>query len=298
MRHRLVLAASFLALLASPAAAKRAPTLVSTEWLARHLADPGLVVLHPASQRADYDAGHVPGARFLAWSSFTGPRDSLSTERPAEAKLDSLLEAAGVSDDSRLVLAGGPVTVQSRLFVTLEAFGLGERLSLLDGGIDAWREEGRPLSRDSVAAAPGRLAPRPDAARIVGAEWLDAPAGGGAPRVAVVDARTPEFFQGLASNNNPRAGRLPAAGNVPYSWLTGELGRFRAPRDLERLFARAGVERGDRVVTYCHIGVQACVAYVAARSLGYDVALYDGSFEDWSRRSALPVASGPAVPSR
>jgi len=299
MRRLLLLAASSLALLAPPvAAAGRAPTLVSTKWLARHLGEPGLVVLHASSQRADYDAGHVPGARFLAWSSFTGPRDSLSTELPAEGRLDSLLEAAGVSDGSRVVLTGGPVTALARLLVTLDWFGLGERVSLLDGGIDAWREEGRPLSRDSVAATRGSVTPRLDARRIVGAEWLAAQAGGGATRVAVVDARTPEYFTGLASNNNPRPGRLPTAGNVPFSWLTRELGRFRDARDLERLFARAGVRPGDRVVTYCHIGIQACVAYVAARSLGYDVALYDGSFEDWSRRAELPVAGDAATPAR
>lgn len=298
MRSRIPLAACCLALLvastASAAATERAPTLVSTQWLARHLGDRDLVVLHASNQRADYDAGHVPGARFLAWSSFTGPRDSLSTELPSEAKLDSLLEAAGVSDGSRIVLTGGPVTVLSRLFVTLDWFGLGDRVSMLDGGIDAWREEGRALSRDSVAVPPGSVTPRPAAARIAGADWLAARAGGAARGVAVVDARTPEYFQGLASNNNPRAGRLPAAGNVPFNWLTGELGRFRDRADLERLFANAGVQRGDTVVTYCHIGIQACVAWVAARSLGYDVALYDGSFEDWSRRAALPVASGPA----
>lgn len=285
-----------LATVAAPAFAARqgpAPTFVSTGWLARHLGDPDLVVLHASSQRADYDAGHVPGARFLAFSSFAGPHDSLSTEMPSEAKLDSLLEAAGVSDGSRVVLTGGPVTVLSRLFVTLDWFGIGDRVSMLNGGIDAWREEGRPVSRDSAAVARGSLTPHPAPQHVVDADWL-APREGATPGLAVVDARTPEFFQGLASNSNPRAGRLPAAGNVPFSWLTGELGRFRNARDLERLFENAGVRRDDRVVTYCHIGIQACVAYVAARSLGHDVALYDGSFEDWSRRSALPVATGPA----
>ncbi len=92
----------------------------------------------------------------------------------------------------------------------------------------------------------------------------------------------------------PRAGRLPGAGNVPFTWLTGELGRFRDAKQLRRLFARAGVSPGDTVVTYCHIGIQACAAYVAARSLGHDVRFYDGAYEDWSRRPELPVGKGPA----
>jgi 3-mercaptopyruvate sulfurtransferase SseA len=97
---------------------------------------------------------------------------------------------------------------------------------------------------------------------------------------------------GPSSNNQPRPGRIPAAGNVPFHWLTGSLGRFRERRGLERLFAQAGVRQGDTVVTDCPIGIQACVA---ARSLGCEVAPYDGSFEDWSRRAALPIEAGPPV---
>jgi thiosulfate/3-mercaptopyruvate sulfurtransferase len=280
--------------IAFAAGARREPTFVSTDWLSKHLGDANLVVLHASNPRADFDAGHVPGARFIGWASFAGPRDSLSSEMPAEAKFDSLLEAAGVRDDSRIVITGGPVTVMSRLLVTLDRFGLGDRASMLSGGIDAWREEGRAVSRDSALAVKGDVTLRPVPERVVDSDWIVGHSSGSAPEVAVVDARTPEFFQGLASNNNPRSGRLPGAGSVPYTWLTGELGRFRDRGDLERLFARAGVKRGDHVVTYCHIGMQACVAYVAARSLGYEVSIYDGSFEDWSRRVALPVESGPA----
>lgn len=280
---------------AAAASAARAPTFVSTDWLARHLHDPGLVVLHAAQQRSDYDAGHVPGARFVPWSAFAVARDSLSVELPEPAAFDSLLEAAGVSDDSRIVITGGPVTTLSRLFVTLDWFGAGDRTSLLAGGGDAWREEGRPLARDSAVVAPGHVTPRIAAARVVDAAWIEAHAAVPADRVTIVDARAPEYYEGLSSNRDPRNGRLPGAGNVPFHWLTAELGRFRAPRDLARLFAHAGVERGDHVVTYCHIGVQASVAYVAARSLGYEVSIYDGSFQDWSRRTELPVETGPAV---
>ena len=282
-------------LLAGPAAgAERAPTLVSTAWLMKHAADPGLVVLHVAGQRSDFAAGHVPGARFVPWSALTPGRDSLTIELLAAAAFDSLLEAAGVRDDSRLVIAGGPVTMTARLLVTLDAYGLGERASLLDGGIDAWREERRPVARDSVAVARGEVTLRPRPERIVDAAWLVAHAAAGTPGVAVVDARAPEFFEGLNSNRDPRMGRVPGAGNAPFHWLTGELGRFRPRADLARLLARAGVEKGDHVVTYCHIGIQGSVAYVAARSLGHEVSLYDGSFEDWSRRRELPVDTGPA----
>lgn len=278
------------------AQAPRASVLVSTDWLAGHLNDPGLIVLHVAGQRSDYEAGHVPGARFIASSSYTTQRDSLSTEFPDEARLDSLLESLGVSDNSRIVIAGGPVTLSARLYVTLDYFGLGDHASLLDGGIDAWREENRLLSRSVPDVTRGTLTLHRMADRVVDAPWIVRNTEIPGAHIAVIDARVPDFYMGLAVNNTPRAGRLPTAENVPFSWLTGELGRFRDRKSLERLFTQAGVKKNDKVVTYCHIGIQASVAYVAARLLGFDAAIYDGSFEDWSRRLTLPIGTGPRVP--
>ncbi len=270
--------------------------LVSTQWLEQHLRDADLVVIHTSGQKSDYDAGHVPGARFLPLQAYTTQRDGLSSELPDPALLDSALEAIGVSDHSRIVVTGGPITNTARLFFTLDYFGLGARLSLLDGGIDAWREEGHPLERAAPPTPRGTVTLRPQPDKRVDAHWIMAKAGLQGGHVAVLDARVPEYFEGLLANNTPRAGHLPTAKNVPYSWLTGELTRFRDRDKLARLFARAGVTPGDTVVTYCHIGMQASVLYVAARVLGYPAAVYDGSFEDWSRRSELPVTG--AVPAR
>ena len=291
---RLTLA--FLVIGAIPAQAP-AQILVSTDWLAKHLRDPGLVVIHASQQKTDYDAGHVPGARFLPWSGYTIQHDGLSTELPDAAQVDSALEGIGVSDNSRIVITGGPITNTARLYYTLDYFGLAAHVSLLDGGIDAWREEGRPIDRTTTTAtARGSVTLHPQSSKLADAKWITANTAAPGNHVAVLDARVPEFFAGLAINNTPRAGRLPMAQNVPFSWLTGELTRFRDRPKLARLFAEAGVHKGDTVVTYCHIGQQASVLYVAARILGYDAAVYDGSFEDWSKRSELPVGSGPATP--
>ncbi|HSA54848.1 MAG TPA: rhodanese-like domain-containing protein [Gemmatimonadaceae bacterium] len=291
-----------LVLVLSPAAAglagqsAPAPVLVTTDWLAAHLNEPGLVVVHVSAQRSDYDAGHVPGSRWLSWQSITRQRDGLSTELPDAAALDSALESLGVSDGSRIVISGGPITMTARAYFTLDYFGLGDRTSLLDGGIDAWREEGRAVERTAPAVARGTLALRPQPGKLADASWIASQAATpGGP--VVIDARAPEFWAGLASNNNPRPGRLPmAAGNLPFTWTTGEFARYRDRDRLAQLFARAGVKPGNKVVTYCHIGMQASVLYVAARLLGYDAAVYDGSFEDWSRRTELPVAAPPKPP--
>ena len=197
-----------------------------------------------------------------------------------------------MSDRSRIIISGGPITNTARLYVTLDYFGLSARTSLLDGGIDAWREEGRPASRSTPLVTKGNVTLTRSPARVVDAAWIVGNAELPATRVRVIDARAPEFFVGLAANNTPRAGHLPTAANIPFTWMTGELGRFRDRPSLERLFRQAGVNTGDKVVSYCHIGMQASVLYVAARVLGFEAALYDGSFEDWSRRSELPVSTG------
>ena len=284
---RLCLTLLVLTALPSMATGQAATPLVSLDWLDKHLRDPKVVVIHAAAQKGDYDAGHIPGARWLAWQAYTTALNGQTTELPSVAALDSALEAIGVSDDSHVVISGGPIQTSARLFFTLEYFGL-PRVSMLDGGIDAWRESGRPLEQAAPNATRGSLTLRPVATRLVDAAWLAANLEN--PAVAVLDARVPEFYHGLyTGGNNPRPGRVPGARNIPFTWLTGELTAFRSPNKLAALFAKAGVSKGTRVVTYCHVGMQATVLYLAARILGYDAALYDGSFEEWSKRTEFPV---------
>ncbi len=289
MTYRLPTLAATVLSLATAAAAQQAPVLVSADWLAKNLTNPKVVVIHAAQQRPDYDAGHVPGSRWLPWNAYTvSAPGGLSTQLPAPEPLDSALESLGVSDDSHIVISGGPITSTGRLFFTLEYFGLAGRVSLLDGGIDAWREQRRPLERtESRATARGSLALRVTPARFADAAYVQASSL--AAGVSVLDARTAEFFLGESSGNQPRAGHIPGASNIPFTWLTGELTLFRDKSKLQRLFDQAGVRKGNKVVTYCHIGMQASALYVASRILGYDTAIYDGSWEEWSRKTELPI---------
>ena len=286
-----------IALAAHPLAAQQAaPVLVSADWLAKNLRDPKLVVIHAAGQRADYDAGHVPGSRWLAPAAYlVSTPGGLSSQLPSPEQADSVLELIGVSDDSRIVISGGPIQTSALLFYTLEYMGMAGRVSLLDGGIDAWREAGRPVERTEPKVARGQLALRPLSEKLVDAAWVNA--NGAAAGVSLLDARTPEFYSGESSGGQPRAGHIPGANNVPFSWLTGEVSLFRDKAKLQRLFDQAGAKKGNKVVTYCHIGMQASALYVAARILGYDAAIYDGAFEEWSRKAELPVV-GPVRPLR
>lgn len=296
MVKMLVSCAALVLLASAPLRAQdRAPVLVSTDWLARRLTDTTIVIIHTSGSRADYEAGHVPGSRFLPWDAFTTRRDNASIELPDEAALDSALESIGVSNQSRIVISGGPLVNTARLYFTLDYYGLGRRTSLLDGGIEAWREENRPVTATEPVSRRGNVTLTRSPARLVDAAWIVSNTSTPTSKVSIVDARAPEFFVGTSAGNNPRAGRLPMAGSLPFTWTTGSLTRYRDRMTLDRLFQRAGVAKRDTVVTYCHIGMQASVVFVAARLLGYEAAVYDGSFEDWSRRNDLPVAKGAAT---
>lgn len=274
-------------LLSATAIAQPRPVLVDGRWMERHLDDRGVVVLH-AGTRTEYDAGHVPGARFLPFTSIALQADGLSTQLPSPAHIDSVLESVGVSDGQHIVVYGQPL-VAARTLVTLERVGLRGRVSLLDGGIDAWRESGRRVAYDTVRAPRGTFTPQPFD-NVVDAEWITRR--GRDAGVRVLDARAPEFHFGLSAGSTARPGRIPGARNVPYSSLTSELTTFRDVGKIRRLFEQAGVQRGDTVVTYCHIGLQASLLYTAARILGHPVKVYDGSFEDWAKRAELPVEKG------
>lgn len=262
------------------------PLIVNGDWLARHLADARQVIIHAAASRPEYDAGHVPGARLLLFGTYAPTLEGLNSQMASVAQLDSALEAIGVNDGDRLVIYGQPLQV-ARLLVTLDYLGLKGRASVLDGGIDAWRDAGRAISREAPTVTRGNFTPNVDPSVIADIGWVSQNTGSSGVRI--LDARAPEFYLGYSPGQMPRAGHIPGAVNIPFSQLTGELTQLRDAPKLSRLFAAAGVKQGDTVVTYCHIGMQASLLYFAARRLGYNARIFDGSFEEWSKKADLPV---------
>lgn len=277
-----------------------APLVVSTAWLADHLHDKGLVLFHIGDRatRAVYDSVHIPGAQFLApLSEFSTPRveGALYLELPSVAVLDSVLESKGISDDSHIVLYNAKqyFSPTSRALFTLEYMGLGGRVSILDGGLEAWQAEGRPTTAEVPTVTAGHFTPHPHPELVADAEFVKAHLEDNGVRI--LDARDTSFYNGRDTHQG-RNGHIPGAASLPFTSTVDSAGKFLVPTRLRALFAQAGVKDGQTVVTYCHIGQQASLVWFAARYLGFTAKLYDGSFQDWAARAELPVVNPSAKP--
>jgi thiosulfate/3-mercaptopyruvate sulfurtransferase len=283
-----------LAVFVAPWAAAQRGTdslLLSAAEVRERLTRGKVVVLH-VGEPADYEAGHIPGARFLPYDAISQRRNGLVLEMPPPAALDSVFESLGVSDDSRIVLYWSKdwYSPTTRVFLTLDYLGLGEKTSILDGGFAAWKAAGGPVTTAVPPPTRGRLATHPRPEVIVDAASVRSALGDA--RVAIIDARDPRFYTGQPTGMRGRAGHVPGANNLPFSTLIDEQGTFKTRATLEKLMDAAGATPDKRVISYCHIGQQATVVYFAARLLGRDVRLYDGSWDEWSRLSELPIETG------
>ena len=272
-------------------AATQAEPWVSTAWLGEHLHDPNLVLLQVGGQ-SEYKTAHIPGARFVRPSDVSATSGELSLEIPSAPELRVRLQNLGISDDSRVVVYFGnnQISVSTRIVFALLTAGLGAHADLLDGGMPKWRREGRALTDQATAATrPGTLTPFKLQPTIVDAAFVRAHARQSG--YVLIDARAPMYYDGLeesGADGHPRRGHIPGAHNLPFTSIANDDLTLKTPAELLALFRKAGVKPGDRVIAYCHIGQQATAVLFAARIVGIDAVLYDGSFEDWTMRN-LPV---------
>lgn len=277
------------------AAAPRDSLLVSTAWLAEHLKDPNLVLLHVGDEK-EYHEQHIPGARYVALRDISASKvdeRQLTLEMLPADQLRDRLSALGISNDSHVVVYYGNdwVSPSTRVMFTLDYAGLTD-ISLLDGGMKAWIRDGHEATAAAPAERAGRLSPLALRSTIVDADFVRSHVG--ALHFTVVDARDPEFYQGAKTGGGrerpQKTGHIAGARSVPFSSVTRDDLVWKTNDQLQALFTSAGVQPGDTVITYCHVGQQATATLFAARLLGHPVLLYDGSFEDWSRRD-YPVES-------
>ncbi|HMV81867.1 MAG TPA: sulfurtransferase [Blastocatellia bacterium] len=278
------------------APAVRAEMIVSTDWLAKHLSDKNIFVLHVARERKAYDDGHIPSARFIALGDLLTTREGVANELPPVEQLQKLFEAAGIGDEGRIVIYGeNNGLAAARAFFTLDYLGHGARAALLDGGLEKWKAEKRELQTQAASFAAAKFTPRPqpgvlvklDAVRDLSWVAANVPNAG----VAIIDARPEEQYAGTA---NTRTGHIPGAANVFWMKHLNSAAdpTLKPAGELQKLFAEAGLKPDQKIVTYCNTGMQASHSYFLLKYLGYDVSMYDASFSEWSKVESAPVVTG------
>ena len=278
---------SVLLLAWAASAAVRTEMLVSGDWLAQHLKDPGIVIVHVSASRTAYDAGHIPGARFLSQSDLVVTRDGVPNELPPVADLEKLFEGLGVSDNSRIVLYGdSSVLPATRAYFTLDYLGHGNHTALLDGGLGKWRGDNRTLTQEVPAVSLGHLTPNPkkdllaEMAEVkelsdkAAADKAKAPA-------ALLDVRAAVDFRGEQGSHIP--------GSTNANWMDSQASRddqtLRSEEALRALYTAAGISPTRPTIVYCNSGMQATQSYFTLKYLGYTPRLYDGSMSEWKAKS-------------
>jgi thiosulfate/3-mercaptopyruvate sulfurtransferase len=260
--------------------------LVTPAWLAAHVKDANLAVLAVGDPK-QYATAHIPGSAMVEMQEIA-TRGDLTLELPPMADLAATFAKKGVTDDSHIVLymTKDQATQTTRVYLTLDAMGFGARTSILDGGFPAWQAQGHPVTAEAPAVKPGKVTPCPQSDVIASFDYVRTHLN--QPGMHLVDARDTQYYTGASASRN-RAGHIPGATSIPFSSLTDDQGKLKPAETLRQQFAAAGVTAGNHLVTYCHIGQQATLLYFVARYLGYDVQLYDGSWEEWARHPELPV---------
>ena len=280
-------------------------TVVSPAWLEKNLKDPNVIVVEigslPQSARtvsiASWPNGrdlHIPGARFVPIESIVIRNGWPPDEMPPVDQLRKAFEAAGVGDEGRIVLYSADPLQATRAWFTLDYLGHGDRTAILDGGFARWRSEKRPVATQRVERTATTLTAKADPTRLVShAEMRAAYESRG---TVLIDARRGEQFIGSTRGRSVvRGGHIPGALCNPWRMNVTPDDTFRSPAELTSMYEPLIPKGTARVIVYCRTGMEASMPYFVLRSLGYDVALYDGSFAEWARDDSAPVTTLSAV---
>lgn len=272
---------------------------VSPQWLADHLDAPNLLVFDaswhmPAAgrdARAEYLAGHIPGAVFFDIDGVADHSTGLPHMLPSPDAFAAEMRRLGFGDGMHAVVYDSLGLFSApRLWWALHVFGV-DRVSILAGGLPAWKFEGRPLQTGEVAREPGDFTPRFDATLVADLAQVNEALLSGAAQV--VDARSAERFMGLAPEPRAglRAGHMPGAYNLPFPNVI-EGGRMKGKAGLDAAFAAVGLNPDKAVIASCGSGMTACILSLALAASGRaPAAVYDGSWTQWGGRADLPIVA-------
>lgn len=277
--------------------------LVSTEWLAEHLNDPGVKVIDASFKmpgvlplpKDDYLAAHIPGAVFFDVDAVSDHSNPLPHMFPSADQFGRDVGALGIGNGDTVVVydSGGWVAAPRVWWMFLS---YGKQVRVLNGGLKKWVAEGRKVEKGSAAAPkPATFVAAFDARRVRSMQQLVANLSSHAEQV--IDARANERYQGKVAEPRPglRSGHIPGSLSLPYNNLVdATTGTMKSLDDLRAAFLGVGVRLDAPIVTSCGSGVSAAVLTLALYRLGVDnPALYDGSWTEWGAADGPPVATGP-----
>ncbi|MEP1199774.1 3-mercaptopyruvate sulfurtransferase [Tateyamaria sp.] len=278
-------------------------TLVSTDWLAAHLKDPDLRILDASwylpgverDPRAEYDAAHIPGARFFDIDEISDARSDLPHMAPPAEKFMSRMRAMGVGDGHQIVVYDG-AGIQSAPRVWWLFRLMGHRdVAVLDGGLPKWQAEGRAVEDMPPVVKDRHLTVRFQNHLVRDVTQVSQAAKLGSTQI--VDARAAGRFRGDAPEPREglRAGHVPGSRNVPFTGLLNSDKTMKTPDETRAVFEAAGVDVTKPVITTCGSGITAAILSLALERLGNNSwSLYDGSWAEWGMFPTVPVATGDA----
>ena len=274
-------------------------SLVTTEWLARHLGDVTIVDsswFMPSlgrNARAEYLQAHIPRARYLDIDEVSDRANPAPHMLPTAEQFAASMETLGVGSGDRIVVYdNSPTRTAARGWFMLRHFGARD-VAVLDGGFQKWTAEGRPTESGEPPPRTARFAAKPNDSEIVTKQQILS----GEVMTPILDARGAGRFEGAEPDPRPgvEPGHIPGACNLPFAALYNDDGTFKPPDEIRRLFAAADVDPTRPFVATCGSGVTANSLIFAAHLLGHDGnKLYDGSWSEWGADPATPKALGPA----
>jgi len=277
--------------------------LVSTAWLAERLVEPGLVVVDASAHlpdtgrdaRAEFEAAHIPGARFLDLDKLKDLSSPVPAALPTAEQFAARMKEIGVNDGDRVVIYdASAVRTSARAWFIFRMHGTRE-VAILDGGLGKWRAEVRPIESGERTFEAGSFSPQSGPGNVRTKAHMLANIVSDSEQV--LDARGAGRFTGEEPEIRPGmpSGHIPGACNLPFGRVLKPDGTFRDEAGLRAAFSEAGIDLEKPVVTTCGSGVTASVLLFAMHLLGKDnIALYDGSWSEWAVDPDTPKATGPA----